>query len=399
MTEFEPMAESSEERILNAIEDMKAGRFIILTDDEDRENEGDLVLAAEHVTPEAINFMAKYGRGLICLALTEQRAEELQLTPMVTQNTSRFETAFTVSIEAKSGVTTGISAADRARTVQVAIDPKTRPEHLARPGHIFPLRARDGGVLVRTGQTEGSVDLARLAGLTPAAVICEVMNDDGTMARLPDLLKFGRKHKIRICTVADIIRFRLRNESLVHRVGEARVETRRGPCTAVLFGSDVSDAYHLAIRIGEPDPDQTVTVRVHRAAVLEDVFGCFYGANTVRIGDVLDRMWEQDEPGVVLYLYAAGQDPGELRNHFEVFQYQAEHQCTFAEARASVGWRHDPKDFGVGAQILANLGLHKIRLVTNAPYRLRGIEGHGLVVEDFVTLPPPYPQEKKEDPA
>ncbi len=396
MTDFEPMAERSEKRVLEAIEDMKAGRFVILTDDEDRENEGDLVLAAEKVTPEAINFMARYGRGLICLALTEHRAEELHLTPMVSQNTSRFETAFTVSIEAKSGVTTGISAADRAHTVRVAIDPNTRPEHLARPGHIFPLRARDGGVLVRTGQTEGSVDLARLAGLTPAAVICEIMNDDGTMARLPDLLAFGRRHKIRICTVADLIRFRLRNESLVHRVGEARVETGRGPCTAILFGSDVSPAYHLAIQIGEPSPDQPVTVRVHRASVLEDVFGCFQGANTVSLSRVLDMMWDQDGPGVVLYLYAAGQDPRELRNHFEVFRYQVERGCPFSEARASVGWRHDPKDFGIGAQILANLGLHRIKLVTNAPYRLRGIEGHGLVVDDFVTMAPTTEQEETE---
>jgi len=387
MTDFMPMAETSEQRVRDAIEDIKAGRFIILTDDEDRENEGDLVIAAEKVTPEAINFMARFGRGLICLALTEKRAEELQLTPMVQQNTSRFETAFTVSIEARTGVTTGISAADRARTVQVAIDPATRPEHLARPGHIFPLRARDGGVLVRTGQTEGSVDLARLAGLTPAAVICEIMNDDGTMARLPDLMAFGRKHKIRICTVADVIRFRLRNESLVHRVGEARVNTRRGPCKAILFGSDVSPAYHLAIQVGESQPDDVVTVRVHRASVLEDVFGCFAGANTVRLEQVLDLMWDQGGPGVVLYLYAAGQDPGELRNHFEVFQYQVERGCSFSEARASVGWRHDPKDFGIGAQILANLGLHRIKLVTNTPYRLRGIAGHGLVVEDFVTLP------------
>lgn len=386
MSEFEPLAENPDVRVQQALEDIRAGRFVILTDDEDRENEGDLVIAAEKITPEAINFMARFARGLICLALTEERVQALQLMPMVQDNTSRYETAFTVTIEARTGVTTGISAADRARTVQVAIDPRSRPEDLARPGHMFPLRARRGGVLVRTGQTEGSVDLARLAGLEPAAVICEIMNEDGTMARLPHLTEFGKAHGIHICTVADIIRFRLRNESMVRRVAEAKIETSRGPCQAFVYGSDMSPAYHLVIQAGEFGPDHVVPVRVHRASVMEDVFGVLSGANTVKLDNVLDFLWENEGPGVVLYLYAAGQPPEELVNHFKVYEYKAEHGCSFAEARARVGGRHDPKDFGIGAQILANLGLHHIKLITNGPYRLRGLEGHGLIVDDYIAM-------------
>lgn len=385
MEAFEPMAENPEERVKTAIQDIHDGRFVILTDDEDRENEGDLVIAAQHVTPEAINFMARYARGLICLALTEERVQALRLSPMVQENTSRFETAFTVSIEARRGVTTGISAADRSHTVHVAIDPATKAEDLARPGHVFPLRARNGGVLVRTGQTEGSVDLARLAGLTPAAVICEIMNEDGTMARLPDLLTFGRTHGLHICTVADVIRFRLRNERMVHRVAEAELETRRGKAKAIVFGSEVINGYHLVLQVGEIEPEKAVPVRVHRASVLEDVFGMIGGANTVRMERVLDALYEQGS-GVALYLYAAGQPLEELVDHFKVLSYLKEHGGGYADARAKVGTRHDPKDIGVGAQILASLGLRRIKLITNLPYRLRGLEGHGLVVEEYVSL-------------
>jgi 3,4-dihydroxy 2-butanone 4-phosphate synthase/GTP cyclohydrolase II len=304
---------------------------------------------------------------------------------MVPENTSRYETAFTVSIEARSGVTTGISAADRARTVRVAIDPATKPEDLARPGHIFPLRARRGGVLVRTGQTEGSVDLARLAGLYPSGVICEVMNDDGTMARLPDLIAFGREHRVHICTVADLIRFRLRNERLVHQVAETPLPTRRGMARAILFGSDVSDALHLAVVVGKIDPGEVVPVRVHIASTLEDVFAAASGDNTVAMERVMDTLF-REQTGVVLYLYAAGKGPEDLLNHVNLYRYQAENGCSMREAMDRLGIRRDPRDFGIGAQILASLGLHRIKLVSSSPQKLRGLEGYGLQVVDYLAL-------------
>lgn len=381
---FVPMAEDLDQRVLEAIEDIRLGRMVILSDDEDRENEGDLVLASEKVTPEAINFMARYARGLICLTLTEERVKALNLNPMVPDNTSRYETAFTVSIEARSGVTTGISVADRARTIQVAIDPKTVPEDLARPGHIFPLRARRGGVLVRAGQTEGSVDLARMAGLYPSGVICEVMNDDGSMARMPDLIAFGKLHGIRICTVADLIRFRLRNERLVHRVMETPVPTRRGMARAVLFGSDVSPALHLAMVVGEPSPEVPTPVRVHIASTLEDVFSTDPVENTVTVERSLNRIFEHG-CGVLLYLYADGRGSDDLIDHLKLFQQVAGGQ-SLKEALSRQGGRRDPRDFGLGAQILSSLGLGRVILISNSANRMRGLEGYGLTVVDYMPV-------------
>lgn len=381
---FVPMADDPDQRVLDAVEDIRQGRMVILSDDEDRENEGDLVLASQMVTPDAINFMAKYARGLICLTLTEERVKALQLAPMVPENTSRYETAFTVSIEARSGVTTGISAADRARTVQVAIDQNTKPEDLARPGHIFPLRARRGGVLVRAGQTEGSVDLARMAGLYPSGVICEVMNDDGSMARMPDLIEFGKMHGIHICTVADMIRFRLRNERLVHPVLDTQVPTRRGMARAVLFGSDVSPALHLALVVGQPSKEVPTPVRVHIASTLEDVFGTEPVENTVSIDRSLNRIFEHG-CGVLLYLYADGRGSEDLMDHLKLFQQVTGGQ-TLKETLAKQGGRRDPRDFGLGAQILASLGLGKVTLISNSANKMRGLEGYGLTVVDYMPV-------------
>lgn len=385
ISEFQPLVDDPEARVRLAVEDIRQGKMVILTDDEDRENEGDLVLAAEKVTPEAINFMARHARGLICLTLTEARVQELRLNPMVPENTSRYETAFTVSIEARSGVTTGISAADRARTVQVAIDPLTRPEDLARPGHVFPLRARNGGVLVRTGQTEGSVDLARMAGLYPAGVICEVMNDDGTMARLSDLKKFGREHGIRILTVADLIRFRLQHERLVKPVRETPLPTSRGMARAVLFGSEVNPAMHLALVVGDISGPEPVPVRVHVCSTLEDVFGASPAENTVGIQRVLDTLFDRGR-GVLLYLYADGRGGDELQEHLKLFELRHALQGDLKEALKRVNVRRDPRDFGLGAQILASLGLKEIVLISNSPTRMRGLEGYGLKVVDYLPL-------------
>lgn len=385
MEQFVPMAEDPDQRVREAVEDIRNGRMVILIDDEDRENEGDLVLASQMVTPEAINFMARHARGLICLTLTEERVTELQLNPMVPDNTSRYETAFTVSIEARAGVTTGISAADRSRTIQVAIDPNTKPSDLARPGHVFPLRARKGGVLVRTGQTEGSVDLARMAGLYPSGVICEVMNDDGSMARLPDLLRFGQEHKIRICTVADLIRFRLRNERLVHKILETPMQTRRGLAKAMLFGSDVNPGLHLAVVVGELNAETPTPVRVHIASPLEDVFAATSVENTVPIDRALDRIFDHGL-GVLLYLYADGRGSDDLLEHLKFFKHQSESGETLQEAVARAGVRRDPRDFGVGAQILASMGLGQVILMSNSPTRLRGLEGYGLMVVDYMAV-------------
>jgi len=388
MSDFNPWAEDWEERARLALEDIREGRIVILTDDEDRENEGDLVIAAEKITPEAINFMARHGRGLICLSLTTERARELQLSPMVPENTSRYETAFTVSIEARDGVSTGISVSDRARTITVAIDPQTKPDDLARPGHIFPLRARPGGVLERAGQTEGSVDLARLAGLNPSGVICEVMNEDGSMARMVDLIEFGRTHTIHICTVEDLIRFRLQNERLVKRVFDSTLPTRRGLARVSLYGSDVSDQLHMVIVPEGLDMEGPVPVRAHMCSVLEDVFGAIGGENTVRLENVLDFIFDDTHPGVVLYLYAGGLGPRDLHRHLEAYQYHQVHDVSMIEAMTRLNIRRDPKDFGIGAQILAAVGLGDIKLISNSPYKLRGLEGYGLRVVDYIKIPP-----------
>lgn len=366
-----------EERVEAALADYRAGRMVVLTDDEDRENEGDLCFPSEKVTPEAINFMAREGRGLICLTLTEERVDHLRLPLMVPENTSRFETAFTISIEARRGVTTGISAADRAHTVLTAIHPDTRPEDLARPGHIFPLRARPGGVLVRAGQTEGSVDLARMAGLYPSSVICEVMNDDGTMARMPDLIEFGTRHHIHILTVADLIRYRLRQDRLVHRVGELPIDTRWGTLKGILYRNDVTQAQHLLLTIGEPKMDEPVLVRVHTANPLEDVFGIRAGVNTVDLDGAIRRI-QQAGGGMLLYLYAGGRKET-LSTDWKVLGLRASGTPT-TEAQARLGVIHDSRDIGLGAQILVDAGLTRIRLLTNSTNMLKAVDGYGLEV-------------------
>ncbi|HYO53619.1 3,4-dihydroxy-2-butanone-4-phosphate synthase [Archangium sp.] len=361
-----------------ALAEIRKGRMVILTDDEDRENEGDLVMAAEKVTPEAINFMATHGRGLICLSLTEERLRRLNLPLMVQDNPSSFQTAFTVSIEAAQGVSTGISAADRAHTIQVAVDPNTKPSDLARPGHIFPLRAREGGVLVRTGQTEGSVDLARMAGLTSAGVICEIMNPDGTMARRPDLVKFARKHKMVLLSVADIIRYRLERERLVKRIGEARLERRgQGTFQAYTYGSDVDSAVHVALVKGDLSGREPVLTRVHRACLMGDLLGsagCDCGS---QLEQAFQRIQEAGR-GVVVLL----QRDVPARNRL---------QCTHASNEEAVPGHNDQthlREFGVGAQILKDLGLSRLCLLTNNPKKIVGLESYSLEVVGQIPLTP-----------
>lgn len=376
--------------IEEAIADIKAGRMIILVDDEDRENEGDLTMAAEKVTPEAIAFMATHGRGLICLSMTPPQVEKLHLPMMVRDNQSPFETAFTVSVEARHGVTTGISAHDRAHTILTAIKEDAKPDDLVSPGHVFPLRARRGGVLVRTGQTEGSVDLARLAGLNPSGVICEVMKDDGTMARMPDLEVFADRHGLKIATIADLVSWRMRTESFVHRQADVNLPTDWGHFRAVGYTNDIDKMEHVALVKGDIRPQDPVLVRVHSECLTGDVFH----SHRCDCGQQLDaalKMIEREGKGVLLYMHQEGRGIG-LINKLKAYELQ-EQGCDTVEANVALGFPPDMRDYGIGAQILADLGVRRMRLITNNPKKMVGLEGYGLsVVERVPVEVPPYPE-------
>jgi 3,4-dihydroxy 2-butanone 4-phosphate synthase/GTP cyclohydrolase II len=370
--------------IEEALDDIVAGKMVILVDDEDRENEGDLCMAAEKVTPEAINFMAKYGRGLICLSLTPERVEELKLPMMTDDNTSPFGTAFTVSIEAKRGVTTGISASDRARTILTAIDPRTTPDDLAKPGHIFPLRAKAGGVLQRAGQTEGSVDLARLARLTVAGVICEIMSEDGTMARVPELMEFSKKHHLKIVTIKDIIKYRMRTELFVERLATVKLPTTYGgDFTAIAYGNVIDNNVHIALIKGEIKPDDEVLVRVHSECLTGDVFA----SRRCDCGEQLHKAMEmirKEGKGVILYMKQEGRGIG-LINKLKAYELQDKGLDT-VEANIKLGFKPDLRDYGIGAQILVDIGVRKMRLMTNNPKKIVGLEGYNLKVVSRVPI-------------
>jgi 3,4-dihydroxy 2-butanone 4-phosphate synthase/GTP cyclohydrolase II len=369
-----------------AIEDIRHGRFVVVVDAADRENEGDLTIAAQFATPEAINFMATHGRGLICLCLTEERCDELQLRPMTERNETPFGTAFTISIEARDGISTGISAQDRSRTIQVAIDPSKGPRDLVQPGHVFPLRARAGGVLQRDGQTEAAVDLARLAGLNPAGVVCEVMNDDGTMARVADLIPYCREHGIKLVTVADLIEYRRRHEKLVERTTSVRLPTAYGEFTAVAFREKLTGKHHLALVKGEVDGESEVLVRVHSECLTGDVF------HSLRCdcGEQLDHALRQiagEDRGVLLYMAQEGRGIG-LLSKLRAYELQEQGLDT-VEANLELGFAADAREWGIGNQILADLGLSTIRILTNNPKKISGLEGFGLTVVEQVPIEVP----------
>ncbi len=378
----------------SAIDDLRRGRMVVVMDDEDRENEGDLVCAAEHVTPDVINFMATHGRGLICLPMTPERLQQLDIPPMVQENTARRGTAFCVSIEARRDVTTGISARDRATTIRMAVDDATQPGDLARSGHVFPLRAVPGGVLKRAGHTEASVDLCRLGGLQPAAVICEIMNPDGSMARLEDLRAFARRHELKLSTIADLIRHRMRTERLVKRVASPDLPTRLGNWKIHAFHFELENRTHVALVMGEPQPDEPVLVRVHSECLTGDVFGstrCDCGPQLQRAMDLVAR----EGRGVILYLRQEGRGIG-LANKLRAYELQDRHNQDTVEANLALGFRADHRDYGVGAQILYDLGIRRLRLLTNNMGKYVALRGYGLELVERVPLELPPRDENRE---
>ena len=383
MTRVEVQERNAFATIEEAIEDIRAGKFVVVVDAADRENEGDLTIAAQFATPEAVNFMTKEARGLICLCLTEERCGELGLRQMTDRNETPYGTAFTVSVEAREGVTTGISAPDRSRTIQVAIDPKSTPEDLVQPGHVFPLRAREGGVLERAGQTESAVDLARLAGLIPAGVVCEIMAEDGTMARVPDLIPYCERHRIKLVTVADLIEYRRRHEQLVERMTTVQLPTSYGEFTAVAFRERLTGKHHVALVRGHVDGEENVLVRVHSECLTGDVFHSLRCDCGEQLDQALQRI-ASEERGVLLYMAQEGRGIG-LLNKLRAYELQ-ENGLDTVEANLELGFQPDMRDYGIGNQILAELGLSTIRILTNNPKKITGIEGFGLTVVEQIPI-------------